>query len=170
MKLVFKGKCSANQLSKRITEVVADIVARTGITEDAKIIIENAELNVIFKVGNEESYLTVPREINGQEVQDIFTVTVPLTEKGTIKATLDNEEESLVDDKTLAEANGIEYEYSEIESDYEESELIYIDTFGDDVAKSVRYSIVGTELELIRFYKGEKLVGEQIVDPALMDE
>ena len=68
MKLVFKGKCSANQLSKRITEVVADIVDRTGITEDAKIIIENAELNVIFKVGNEESYLTVPREINGQEV------------------------------------------------------------------------------------------------------
>ena len=101
---------------------------------------------------------------------DDFQMILADNDNEALEIALDNEEESLVDDKTLAEANGIEYEYSEIESDYEESELIYIDTFGDDVAKSVRYSIVGTELELIRFYKGEKLVGEQIVDPALMDE
>lgn len=172
MRLAFKGKCTTRQLSRHINKLVSDVIERAELNPEIEVILENPELNIIFKNGEDEAYLTVPREVNGQEVMEIFTVAVPLDEKGKIKASVDNEEESLVDEKTLAEANGLEYEYKEIVSEYADDSLELLEVFGgetEDDAKSVRYKVKGTNLEVLQFFKGDKLVAEQIIDPTLKE-
>ena len=39
----------------------------------------------------------------------------------------------------------------------------------EDDAKSVRYKVKGTNLEVLQFFKGDKLVAEQIIDPTLKE-
>ena len=120
MILKFKGETSLNKLPKLIKEVTADIQQRAGIPE-TQFKIKDAELGLIFKVGEEMHYLNVEHE----GVPEIFKVAVELDEKGNIKKAVDNEKESFMDDYSKARAKGVADEIgrTEIESVYNDSDL-----------------------------------------------
>jgi hypothetical protein len=157
MILKFKGETSLNKLPKLIKEVTADIQQRAGIPE-TQFKIKDAELGLIFKVGEEMHYLNVEHE----GVPEIFKVAVELDEKGNIKKAVDNEKESFMDDYSKARAKGVADEIgrTEIESVYNDSDLDFHreENGGDLVCKYYKHKQTGELVE--RFYRDGVLVGE----------
>lgn len=157
MILKFKGETSLNKLPKLIKEVTADIQQRAGIPE-TQFKIKDAELGLVFKVGEEMHYLNVEHE----GVPEIFMVAVELDEKGNIKKAVDNEKESFMDDYTRARAKGVADEIgrTEIESVYNDSDLDFHreENGGDLVCKYYKHKQTGELVE--RFYRDGVLVGE----------
>lgn len=153
----FKGETSLNKLPKLIKEVTADIQQRAGIPE-TQFKVKDAELGLVFKVGEEMHYLNVEHE----GVPEIFKVAVELDEKGNIKKAVDNEKESFMDDYTRARAKGVADEIgrTEIESVYNDSDLDFHreEDGGDLICKYYKHKQTGELVE--RFYRDGILVGE----------
>ena len=91
-----------------------------------------------------------------------FVVHVELDEKGNVKRTKDNEEESFLDDYSRAIAKGLESPtIQEIMSVYNDEDLDCFDSEsgGDLVAYHYKHRIE-KDLKVIRYYRNVVLVGE----------
>lgn len=170
MKVTIKGKISEQgRLEDTIQEIVSSMGNRFGIPDNTEIAIQDIEFKVIFKIDGEEKYATVPREIDGETVDEIFMLNVYLDENENIITEEDNEDESFYDGYTMATALGKEYKYSGIESKYQNDELEVVESFGENSptgVMSVRYKVKNSpEIQLIRYYKGDLLVSEYELTP-----
>lgn len=167
MQVYINGKIRQEQdLSMVIGEALKGLNEKIGVPEDTEIAITDIQFKVVFNVDGVESYATVSREVNGELVPELFAVSIHLDEDGNVIQSEDNEEESFYDPYTLAKAHGVEYQYEGIESNYKNDDLEVIDSLGEpepNEPMAVKYSIKGTDKELIRHYKGEKLVAEYVV-------
>lgn len=165
MKIFVNGKIrQQGRVEELIQEVVNNLSNRIGVPEGTEIAIEGLEFKVVFSIDGQETYATVPREINDETVNEMFMVTVHLDEDGNVIQAEDNEEESFYDGYTLAQAVGQEYEYTGTESKYSNDELELIESIGDnsDVdVMAVKYRVKAEpEVEVVRHYKGDLLVAE----------
>lgn len=151
------GETTVNKLTKIIKEVVTDIQKRAGLEEN-KFTLKDVELGVLFNVNGEKMMLS--SEIDG--VSEPFAVHVELDEKGNIKRTVDNEEESFLDDYSRAIAKGLESPTTEpIESTFNDGDLVEYDaeSGGDLVALHYRHK-TEAGLFVIRYFRNGILVGE----------
>ena len=176
MKVIFNGgKIQDSQsVDSLIGEVIANVCARIGVPEGTPMAIEGLEFKVVFTVNGEETYASVPREINGQTVDEMFMLSVHLDTDGNIIQAEDNEGESFYDGFTLAKSIGQEYQYEGIESNFENSELELIESIGENTGvdvMAVHYSLVANpEIEIVRHFKGDLLVAEYRYEPKAMIE
>lgn len=168
MQIYINGKIKQEQdLNMIIGEALRGLGDRIGVPEDTEIALTELQFKVVFNINGQEQYATVPREVNGETVNELFAVSIHLDEEGNIIQREDNEEESFYDPYTLAKANGQEYQYEGIESKYKNKDLEIIDSIGEpepNEPMAVKYSIKGTDRKLVRHYKGEKLVAEYELD------
>lgn len=151
------GETSINKLGKIVKEVVTDIQARAGI-EETKFTLKDTEIGVLFNVNGEKKQITVEHD----GVQEMFVVHVELDEKGNIKRTKDNEEESFLDEYSKAIAQGLESPTTEeIESVFNDEDLVEFDSEsgGDLVAIHYKHKIE-EGLFVVRYYRNGVLVGE----------
>lgn len=151
------GETSLNKLPKIIKEIVSDIQNRAGI-EDAKFNLKDVELGILFNINAKKMMLS--SEIDG--VVEPFVVHVELDEKGNIKRTKDNEEETFLDDYSRAMAKGESSPTTaEIESVYNDEDLIEYDSEsgGDLIALHYKHKLE-EGLFVIRYYRNGVLVGE----------
>lgn len=156
MIIKFNGETSLSKLPELVKEVTKDIQERAGIPA-SKFKIKDAQIGVVFKVGSEMKYMAVEHD----GVAEIFQVQVQLDDKGNIKKTVDNEEESFVDEYTRAVAKGLESPVTEeIESVYnlEELEEVARDDAGDLVA--VYYNHKETTERVVQYFRNGVLVAE----------
>jgi hypothetical protein len=129
----------------------------------SKIQLEDVSFKVIFTdIYGVETYISVPRDVQGETVHELFEVNVELDEDGNIFDFEDNEEESKVDGFTLAQAVGLEYNYEGIESFFKDEELVEVDRYGiEGDVLAVKYSkVVDEASEVLRHFKGDLLVAE----------
>lgn len=170
MKVTIKGRLGKQgMVEERVDEVIHNMAERIGVPDGTKFIVEGLEFKVIFVIDGVETYASVPRDINGETVNEIFEVVVDLDEDGNIVQTADNEAESLLDGFTLANSIGQEYQYEGVESGYSNDELEVIDSVGENTefdVMSVRYQVIGDpDTEILRHFKGNKLVAEYTFKP-----
>lgn len=170
MKVFINGKINRDgQIEDIIHEVVNTMAGRIGVPENTAITIEGLEFKVIFHIDGQDTYATVPRDVNGETVNEIFMVSAHLDEDGNIIQTDDNEEESFHDGYTLAQSIGQEYEYEGTTSAYEDAELEIIESLGENTSTdvmSVKYKVIADpETEVVRHYKGDLLVAEYVYKP-----
>lgn len=171
-----QGQADPKLMYENTTKVVADLLGRLEVPKDTKLFIEDLSFKVAFEINGQLQYASITRDINGEQVPEIFQVAVKLDEDGNIVYVGDNEEESFYDGYTLAQAVGQEYEYDGIESLYsnEDLEVIsYLESSEDDYKKvmAVTYKIKGDDdFSLIRYYKGEKIVVEKLVSNEINEE
>lgn len=176
MKIQFNGRINTlGRVKEVITEVLNNVAPRIGVPEGTKIAIEGLEFKVVFTIDGEETYASVPREINGETVDEMFMLSVHLDEEGNIVQAEDNEGESFYDGYSLAKSIGQEYQYEGIESNFESSELELIDSIGENTGSdvmAVHYKLIGNpEVEIVRHFKGDLLVAEYRYEPkALIEE
>lgn len=151
------GETSVNKLPTIIRDITADIQNRAGL-EGKKFNLKDAEIGVLFNVNGEKMMLS--SEVDG--VIEPFVVHVELDEKGNVKRTKDNEEESFLDDYSRAIAKGLESPtIQEIMSVYNDEDLDCFDSEsgGDLVAYHYKHRIE-KDLKVIRYYRNGVLVGE----------
>lgn len=164
MKIIINGKIREHGvIDNLISEVIDNMARRIGVPEDTKIAIDGLEFKVLFTIDGEETYASVPREINGETVNEMFTVSVHLDEEGNILQEEDNEGESFYDGYSLAKSIGQEYNYEGIESKYQDSELEFKESLGEDTegAKAITYIVIDNpETEIVRHFKDDLLVFE----------
>lgn len=134
---------------------------------DTAFVIEDISFKVKFIIDGEEKYVSVPREIDGEVIDEIFVVDMTLDSEGEIVDAVDNEDKSEYDGYTLAQALGKEYVYEGIVSAYDDNELMKIEQLGTDTdVKAVKYRLVDNpEIEILQHYKGELLVAEYTYSP-----
>lgn len=151
------GETSMNKLPKTLKEVVADVQARAGIP-DAKFIIKDAEVGILFNVEGEKNFLSVTHD----GVAEPFKVHVKLDKKGNVDTTVDNEKESFLDDYSRAVAKGEQPQagYEPIESVFNDDALeeVHEENGGDLVAKY--YEHKKEDLLVVRYFRNGVLVGE----------
>lgn len=164
MKVNVKGIVrKEGRVEELVEEILANMAKRIGVPEGTQVAIEDLEFKVIFSINGEEQYATVPREINGETVNEMFNVVVHLDENGNVKQAEDNEDESFYDGYTLAQAVGQEYQYEGTESSYDDEQLEEVEVLGSENVdvKSIRYTLKSDpEIEIVRHYKGDLLVAE----------
>ena len=176
MKVQFNGRINqTGRIDDLINEVINNVAPRIGVPEGTKIAIEGLEFKVVFTIDGEETYASVPREINGETVDEMFMLSVHLDADGNIVQAEDNEGESFYDGYTLAKAIGQEYQYEGIESNFENSELELIESLGENTGidvMAVRYTLISNpEVEIVRHFKGDLLVAEYRYEPkAIIEE
>lgn len=156
MIIKFNGETTLNKLPKLIKEIVEDVQAKAGI-ETAKVKVKDAQLGLVFSVGEEMHYMTVTHD----GVTEIFQTNVKLDDKGNIERLVDNEESSFLDDYSRAVAMGQgSPKYEPIESIYndEDLELIETENGGDIVGNT--YTNKATGEQVVRYYKDNILIGE----------
>lgn len=166
MRVTLKGKqLSEEQFLDNILEIVTTMAKRMGLPDDILFCIENVSFTVAFDIDGKPQYATVPREINGKKINEMFEVIAEMDEDGNIKETTDNEEESFVDGYSLAKAAGEEYKYEGIKSKYKDTELEPISELKvEDGARAVKYNIKAEpDKELVRHYKEDKIVAEYVL-------
>ena len=170
MKVVFNGKIKEiGRIDDLISGVVDNVAQRIGVPEGTALAIEGLEFKVVFTIDGEETYASVPREVNGETINEMFMISVHLDEEGNVIQAEDNEGESFYDGFMLAKSIGQEYNYEGIESKYENDELEVIDSMGENTENdvmAVRYSLIADPLiEIVRHYKGNRLVAEYRYEP-----
>lgn len=156
MIIKFNGETSLSKLPELIKEITKDIQERAGIPA-SKFKVKDAQVGLVFKVGNEMKYMAVEHD----GVAEIFQVNVQLDEKGNIKKTVDNEEESFVDEYSKAVAKGLESPVvEEIESVYDSEELVEVarDDAGDLVA--IYFEHIETKETVVQYFRNGILVAE----------
>lgn len=170
MKVFINGKIrEQGRVEEIMAEIINNMSAKMEVPEGTEIAIEGLEFKVVFNINGQETYATVPRNINGDEVNEIFMVSVQLDEEGNIIQAEDNEEESFYDGYTLAKSVGKEYQYTGTESKYSNDELEIVESIGDNTdidVMAVRYKVkADPETEVVRHYKGDLLVSEYEYKP-----
>ncbi|HIE5864196.1 TPA: hypothetical protein ACXNXA_000250 [Clostridium botulinum] len=170
MKVFINGKVrEEGRIDELISEVLETMSERIGVPEGTEFAIEDLEFKVIFNIDGKEQYATVPREINGEVINEMFMVSAHLDEEGNIIQEEDNEKESFYDGYTLAKAVGKEYEYTGTESKYSNDELEVIESVGentDEDVMAVKYKVkANPDIEIVRHYKGNLLVAEYVYKP-----
>lgn len=174
MFIKFEGKMNVAQVIPNISNIVSAVLNKVELPEDTGIQIENLNLSVIMNTPNGAFYATVPRVVDGEETSEILTVVAKLDEEGNIQWEQDNEEESLVDDKTLHEAAGKEYHYGQVESPYADNDLEEVHVIsvgeGEENVSSKVFRIIETGKGLVRYYKGGKLIAETEMLPEFLEE
>lgn len=150
------GEVSLSKLPEVVKEVVKDIQERAGLPA-LKFKVKDAQLGLVFKVGDEMHYLTVEHD----GLSEIFQVQVQLDEKGNIKKAVDNEESTFIDGYSRAVAQGLESPaVEEIESVYNIADLEEVskEDAGDLVA--IQYSHKETKERVVQYFRNDVLVGE----------
>ncbi|GAB6153707.1 hypothetical protein JCM17380_24570 [Desulfosporosinus burensis] len=170
MKVFINGKITREgRMDELVSEIVNTMGKRIGVPENTKITIEGLGFKVIFHIDGVDTYATVPRDVNGETVNEMFSVSVHLDEDGNIIQTEDNEEESFYDGYTLAKSVGQEYQYEGTESAYSNDELELLESLGEntgDDVMAVKYRVIADpETEVLRHYKGDLLVAEYVYKP-----
>lgn len=170
MKVIINGKMGMfGMIENTVLEVIETMAERIGVPEGTEFAIEGLEFKVIFTIGGKESYATVPRDINGETVNEMFMVSVHLDEEGNIIQAEDNEQESFYDGYTLAKSAGQDYQYEGTESAYRKDELELLESLGDnntDDVMAVKYKVIADpDTEVLRHYKGDLLVAEYVYKP-----
>lgn len=158
MIIKLKGETSLNKLPQIIKEVTADITARAGI-EGANFKVKDAELGLVFKVGEELKYLTVEHD----GLAEIFQVNVQLDDRGNIARKVDNEENSFVDEYSRAVSKGLDSQINKpIESSYSDEELIQEkeESVEDLTERLYRVKDSSEDERVLRYYRNGILVGE----------
>lgn len=169
MKVVIKGSSTLNRAKSNISEVINKAISTFNLPEGTKLKIEDLEFKVRFEIDGKETYASVPREVQGETVHEMLMVAVHVDKKGKIDYTETNENESFHDGYTLAQAVGKEYQYESIESAYENDDLEIIEYIqsnesDDKKVMAVKYRVKNEEdTEVIRHYKGDKLVFEYVI-------
>lgn len=155
MKIILEGKTTLTKLPKVLKEVLTEVKEKTGLV-DAPVKLDRAELVFTFKVNGEEQYATVDHE----GIKELFTVAVKLDEKGNIEKSVNNENESFLDEYTRATAKGETKEYEIIQSEYSDTELetIRVNDGGD--IQEIIYRHIETGDTVVRYIKNGNLVGE----------
>ncbi|OAA90884.1 hypothetical protein [Clostridium ljungdahlii] len=172
MKVYLQGITQVNKLEELIKKVVLKMAERIGLEASVNFKVEDVEAKIMFNMDGNDTYATVPRDVQGTVANELFEVLVPLDREGNIDEdkVKDNEKESFYDGYTLAQALGKEYKYEGIESKYRNGDLKIIEYLGENTPgepMAVKYSIKGTDRELIRHYKGDKLVAEYESKPKI---
>lgn len=165
MKVQFKGKFDKPaKMDRAMSVVLSDLFDRLGVPEGAEMAIEDLQFKVVLTIDGQEQYVSVPREVEGETIHEIFTVEVQLDENGHVVKKVDNEEESFFDGFTMAQALGKEYKYEVIESGYNDADLEEVGSInpeGTDV-RGIRYKLLTEEgTEIFRYYKADNLVFEE---------
>lgn len=165
MKIQFKGKFnSPEKMNRAMAVVLSDLTDRLGVPEEAEMAIEDLQFKAVFKINGQDQYISVPREVQGETIHEIFTVDVTLDDDGAVIKQVDNEEESFYDGYTMAQALGKDYDYQTIESGYIDSDLEEIERIEPEESNvlAVRYKLLAEdETEVIRYYKTGNLVFEE---------
>ena len=165
MKVFINGKIKGQgRVEEVITEVVSNVIDRIGVPAGTDMAIEGLEFKVVFTIDGQESYATVPRDVNGETVNEMFMLSVHLDENGNVIGADDNEAESFYDGYTLAKSIGQDYKYESCESKYQNDELEIVESLGEnssDDVMAVKYTVkADSTLEVVRHYKGDLLVAE----------
>ncbi|MCW6094579.1 hypothetical protein LAV60_15515 [Clostridium sporogenes] len=165
MKVFINGKIrEEGRIDEIISEVLETMSERIGVPEGTEFAIEDLEFKVAFNIDGKEQYATVPREVAGETVNEMFMVSAHLDKEGNLVQAEDNESESFYDGYTLAKAVGKEYEYTGTESKYSNDELEVIESIGentDEDVMAVKYRVKASpEIEVVRHYKGNILIAE----------
>lgn len=165
MKVIVNGKIKEQgRVEDLVAEIIANMAKRIGVPDGTEVAVEGLEFKVIFIADGQEQYATVPREVNGETLNEIFTVVVHLDENGNVVQAEDNEKESFYDGYTLAQSVGQEYNYEGTESKYQNDELEVIESLGENTSTdvmAVKYKVkANPEIEVVRHYKGDLLVAE----------
>jgi hypothetical protein len=170
MKVNVEGRIiGRGRLESLVSEIITNMSKRIGVPEGTEVAIEALEFKVVFFMNGEENYATVPRTVNGKETNEMFMVNVKLDEDGMVIKASDNEAESYYDGFSLARAMGEEYDYSGVESEYNNDQLDLIESLGENSetdVMAVRYKVIANPAtEVVRHYKGDLLVAEYVYQP-----
>lgn len=170
MQIIFKGKSSIIKAHQNMFEVVNGVLTRVGLPKNTSIKIDELTFKVIVMVDGEERVFTVPREMNGETVDELLTIQVELGEDGEIVNSINNEEESLFQDHEVEAMLGLDHEYGRIESPYVADDLEMLDSkFVDDITIGV-YKIKASGLYLVRYYLNDDLICEKEMLPEFWEE
>lgn len=156
MIIKFNGETSLSKLPELIKGITKDIQERAGIPA-SKFKVKDAQIGLVFKFGNEMKYMVVEHD----GVAEIFQVNVQLDEKGNIKKTVDNEEESFTDEYTRAVTKGLECPVDkEIDSVYNADELKEVnrEDVGDLVA--IYFEHKESKEKVVQYFRNGTLVAE----------
>lgn len=158
MKVIVKGSINLDKLAQKLLEIAdhtaTKVMQDTG-TKINSFSVHEAEVTFKFDVeGVDEPQVMTVEHYEGKP--EIFTWLVDAE----ADTTANNENESLFDAWTVAKAEGKELDFKEIESEYNEADIICEDSesYGDMTKDT--YSIVGSKDKLVRVYQGNKLIQE----------
>lgn len=164
MFIKFNGEMSIEQLIPNLMEVVGTVSEKVKFPKGTKLLLQDVTIKVVMDVNGEHLYATVDREVNGETATEMLAFELKLGNDGNIIKSLDNEEASFYDDKTIAKALGKDYIYTTIETAFSEDQLELLDEFkfdeGNEELKVCVYRIKESGKGLVQYYKGGKLVGE----------
>jgi len=157
MKVTFVGEINVEVMTQKLVEIAQSTIERLEKEHQAKInghSIHEVDLQIKFDVEgmDEPQMLTVDH--NG--VTEPFQWIVDLNEG----KELTNEHESMFDEYSKAMAQGEEHQFKEVESLYNDADLLleHTETFGD--MKKEFYSVAQEDYKVVRIYQAEKLIQE----------
>ena len=159
MIIKFNGNMNEEQFVKHVETLVKDVLSRAEM-KLSEYSIRDAQVGVIFNVGDEPQYLTVEHD----GTPEIFTINVKLDKNGEIERTVDNEEQSFHDEFTKAVNRGEESPINkEIESVFNDDDLEKLHTVDAGDLQEVQYKLKGTDDKVVRYYRNGVLVGEALL-------
>lgn len=166
MRLNIKGDIKLDKIGGVISEVTKDIFSSIESAQgDGEIIVNNPSIELAFVVdGYEEPVkLTIKHDIGIEP----FTVEIEVDEDGTVVKSKDNKDTPIYDEvyHKLARGEEIELPTEPIESKYKDEELEELDVIEGGDLKGIRYQIIGSDIELLRYYNNGILVVEATLMP-----
>lgn len=174
MEIIFEGKSKVNDVQKHLESILSDVLAKVGLPNGAEPMVENLTCRIVFKNGDDFKYLTIIREIDDEDVPEMFTYKAVFNDNGDLLRAVNNENESFYDIQTIRKLLNKEQIYEEIESGYSDDVLEIIDGFSTEsdgrFLDSRLYKVKGMGTGLIRYYVDGKLVTESDVKPEFFEE
>lgn len=174
MEIIFEGKSNLYAVQENIENILKDVLDTVGLPQGAVPMVENLTCRIVFKNEDNFKYLTVVREIDGEDVPEMFTYKAVFNDEGELMRAVNNEKESFYDLATINRLLGKEHTYEEITSNYSEDELEIIDGFSAEgsgrVLDSKLYKVKGKDTGLIRYFVDGKLITESDVKAEFFEE
>ncbi|MED4619531.1 hypothetical protein [Priestia megaterium] len=169
MKLILKGQIDKDTLIKKIEEVAESTIERVEQETGAKITgheIHEAEVTVkVLVEGMDEPQVLTVEHHEGQK--EMLTWVVDVDEE----TVLNNEEESLFDEYTVAKAQGKELEFKEVKTKYNLIDLTEDKSLAEefsDMSKKVYDHKDG--FKVVKVFQNKKLVQEYKLVPKEVSE
>lgn len=166
MKVIVKGSLTVTELAKQIIEIAGETVKKVQIENEGVLIKDCnvAEAEVTFKFdieGQDEPQLMTVTHHEG--ASEVFTWLVDVDRDKQVSTT-NNQDKSLYDPYSVATAQGKDFDFKEIQSEFSDVQLEQESTeeFGD--MKKIMYDMEDGK-KLVRVYHKGKLIQEYTLVP-----
>lgn len=162
MKVTFVGEINIQRMAEKLVEIASSTVERLEKEHNTKIngySIHEADVQVKFDVegADEPQMLTV----NHHGMTEPFQWIVDMDKETEIN----NEDQSMFDEYSVAKAKGQEKQFEEIKSIYNDADLELEDVEAfDNMSKKV-YTVLNEEYKVVKVFQDDRLIQEYKLIP-----